>query len=271
MTRASNIVLGVFNAIILILGLVAIAMGLYFFLGSNSQCEKGIQNEMLIIGAALFIVALIGLIGSCFGINFFLILYLVVMFLLILGLICFTIFTIFVTNEAAGRAASRTKIMNFNTWIRDRFVNGKNWNPIRTCLIDANVCKSLGNVGVDPNVSNFYKKHLSPIQSGCCKPPIECGFEHENATFWVKPKEGSGVRNSDCRTWSNEQKSLCYNCESCKSGVVDNVRNKWKIMAIANAIFTVILILLYSVGCCARKTSSSSASYTKYTGYRSYA
>eukprot|EP00257_Ricinus_communis_P024003 XP_015584138.1 tetraspanin-11-like [Ricinus communis] len=269
MVRASNIVLGIFNGILLIIGLAAICTGLYFFVGSNSQCEKGVENELLIMGAALVLVSLLGLIGSCYGINFFLIFYLIVMFLLILGLICFTFFTIFVTNEAVGKAASRTKIMNFNSWIRDHFVNDRNWHQIRDCLVDAKVCKSLG-ADVDPHVSDFYKKNLSPIQSGCCKPPNECGFEHQNATFWLKPKAGA-VKNRDCTTWNNQQTTLCYNCESCKDGVVDNIRHKWQVLAIANACITVLLIILYSIGCCAKRNNSAENSYGKYRGgYRSY-
>ncbi|KAJ9174111.1 hypothetical protein P3X46_017174 [Hevea brasiliensis] len=269
MVRVSNIVLGIFNVIILIMGLAAIGTGFFFYLGSNSKCEKGVENQLMIMGAALFVVSLLGLIGSCYRINFLLILYLVVMFLLILGFMAFTIFAITVTNETSAKMLSHTKIMNFRTWIRDHFVNDKNWNQIRNCLIDARVCKTLGN-DVEQDVARFYKKNLSPIQSGCCKPPTECGFTYKNATFWIKPMAGPAVANSDCTTWSNEQKTLCYNCESCKAGMVDNIRHKWKQLAIFNVCITIILIVFYSIGCCARKNNSTKKVHGKFKGYRAY-
>lgn len=163
MVRVSNIVLGIFNVIILIIGLGAIGIGFFFYLGSNSECEKGMENQLMIMGGALFVVSLLGLIGSCYGINFLLMLYLVVMFFLIVAFMVFTIFAITVTNEASGKVMSRTKIMNFRTWIEDYFVTEQNWNQIKTCLIDAKVCISLG-ADVENDVAQFYKKNLSPIQ-----------------------------------------------------------------------------------------------------------
>lgn len=163
MVRVSNIVLGIFNVIILIIGLGAIGIGFFFYLGSNSECEKGMENQLMIMGGALFVVSLLGLIGSCYGINFLLMLYLVVMFFLIVAFMVFTIFAITVTNEASGKVMSRTKIMNFRTWIEDYFVTEQNWNQIKTCLIDAKVCISLG-ADDENDVAQFYKKNLSPIQ-----------------------------------------------------------------------------------------------------------
>ncbi|KAJ4969860.1 hypothetical protein NE237_002959 [Protea cynaroides] len=54
----------------------------------------------------LLLVSLAGLVGSCCRISFLLWLYLVVMFLLIVILVCFTIFAFVVTNKGAGEVVS---------------------------------------------------------------------------------------------------------------------------------------------------------------------
>ncbi|KDP20057.1 hypothetical protein JCGZ_05826 [Jatropha curcas] len=270
MVRVGNVLLGFLNGIILIAGLAAIGTGLYFVLAGNSQCVRGVHNQLMITGAALVVVSLLGIIGSCYRINFFLIIYLVVMFLLIVALLIFTIFSFLVSHATSGDVVSRLKVINFRTWIRDHFVNDKNWEHIRNCLIDAKICNSLGDSNdMDKDVKDFFKKNLSPMQSGCCKPPSECGFEYKNATYWVMPKAGPAVNNSECKTWSNQQDTLCYNCESCKDGIVKNIKHKWKQLAILNCCIVVVLIILYCLGCCVRRTNSY-RSYPKLRGYRPY-
>lgn len=108
------------------------------------------------------------------------------------------------------------------------------------------------------------------IQLGCCKPPAECGFIYRNVTVWIKPKAGAAVKNVDCKRWSNELNTLCYNCDTCKAGMVSNIKYKWKQLAIVNACITVILVVLYSIGCCARRNNSSNKVYGKFKGYKPY-
>ena len=87
-------------------------------------------------------------------------------------------------------------------------------------------------------------------QSGCCKPPTECNFAYLNETYWMKPSGPSNSSNPDCDTWSNDQSVLCYACQSCKAGVLANLKNSWKKIAIINAAFIALLIVVYSLGCC---------------------
>ncbi|GAV84337.1 Tetraspannin domain-containing protein [Cephalotus follicularis] len=259
MVRASNFVLGLLNIMSLLLGLAAIASSVYFRVHGGTVCQKALQNPLLIMGVFLFVVSLLGFVGSCCRVNIVLKLYLVAMFLLIVGLVGFTAFMFVVTNTGAGKAVSgfgfkEHRLGDYSNWLRNHFVNDKNWDEIRSCLIEAQVCRSLDH-NVDEKLEDFVKKNLSPIQSGCCKPPISCGFGYNNGTSWTVPESVPAVEDSDCNAWSNNQQTLCYNCNSCKAGVLANIKKQWRMLAIVNIVIILILIVIYSTGCCVRRNN----------------
>lgn len=104
------------------------------------------------------------------------------------------------------------------------------------------------------------------IQSGCCKPPLECNFKYQNETFWIKSSTSTS-NNTDCNEWSNDPSVLCYNCQSCKAGVLDNIKNDWKKVAIINIIVLVFLVIVYSIGCCAFRNNRRDDAYGGWKGY----
>ncbi|BAF20152.2 Os06g0653100, partial [Oryza sativa Japonica Group] len=103
--------------------------------------------------------------------------------------------------------------------------------------------------------------HLHHIQSGCCKPPTGCNFAYVSETVWTKPSGFNSTDDPDCTTWSNDQTALCYDCQSCKAGVLANLKNDWKKIATVNIIFLIFLIIVYSVGCCAFRNNRRDNSY----------
>ncbi|XP_074317233.1 tetraspanin-8-like [Silene latifolia] len=261
MAKLSNIVITTLNLITTVLSLVAIAIFVYlhFINGSPTHCQRMVEWPVLIMGLTLLVISLMGLIGSSCRISSLLWIYLVVLVALILGWFIFTAFVFFVTNKGVGQAVSGVgykeyKIGDYSHWLQKHVVNGKNWDEIRSCLVDAKVCKSL-DVVYDKHGDDFLKFHLSPIQSSCCKPPTSCGFTPKNATYWETPKTGPATSDPDCQAWNNDQKKLCYDCKTCKGGVLANLRKEWRNFLIVNVIIIVFLFVVYMVGCCAVRNS----------------
>lgn len=164
MVRVSNFIVGFLNCISLVLGLIAIAIASFFYVHSSTHCQKELSDPLFVSGIVLFIVSLLGLIGSCCRTNAILLIYLIVLFLLIVGLVVFIIFSFLITNEDAAKAVSHKGIKGFRSgdfqnWLKNHFVNGKKWNEIRTCLKDSKVCKIQNNA-----FETAAHLTLSPIQ-----------------------------------------------------------------------------------------------------------
>ncbi|KAF5730234.1 tetraspanin-11 [Tripterygium wilfordii] len=211
--------------------------------------------------------------GSCCKINFLLNFYLFVLVLMILGLLALTGFVFAITHEGGSTKAvegigfKEYRVQDYSDWLQKHFTDGKTWRQIRSCLVDAQVCSSLSK-NVVPEASEFYKMKMSPIQSGCCKPPMSCGFEYKNATFWTVPESGLKEEGDhDCISWSNHQDTLCYDCLSCKGGVLAFIKKEWRFFAYFNLALLVFFNLILSMACCARRNNIEDQGYRRYRGY----
>ncbi|XP_078439452.1 tetraspanin8 [Wolffia australiana] len=251
MVKFSNSLVGILNFVTFLLSIPILGAGIWLSQRGTSDCERFLDKPVIALGVFLMLVSLAGLIGACCGVTWLLWIYLFVMFILIILVFCFTIFAFVVTNKGAGEVVSgrgfkEYRLGDYSNWLQNRVNNANNWNKIRSCLADGKVCQSLQNK--NETFALFFRENLSSIQSGCCKPPIECGLNYEGPTVW------SGTTNStnpDCRTWSNAPTALCYSCQSCKAGFLANIKRDWKRVAVVNIIFLVFLIVVYSIGCCA--------------------
>ncbi|XP_022135035.1 tetraspanin-8-like [Momordica charantia] len=270
MVRLSNTLVGILNFITFLLSIPIIVGGVWLSRQGTSDCEKFLDTPIIVIGVFLLLVSLAGFIGACCRVKWLLWIYLFVMFLLILLLFVFTIFAFAVTNKGAGKALSNRgykeyRLGDYSNWLQNRVNDNKNWNRIRSCLVDGKVCTDFSNKFASYTVEQFYAEHLSSIQSGCCKPADECGFQYAGPTRWTKPNNSTSPNpNPDCDAWNNNADTLCYNCQSCKAGVLDNLKRNWKKVAIINIVVLVFLIIVYSIGCCAFRNNKEENHYPRW-------
>ncbi|KNA17614.1 hypothetical protein SOVF_077780 [Spinacia oleracea] len=252
--KCSNSLVGILNFVTFLLSIPILGGGIWLAHKATTDCEKYLEKPVIALGVFLLVVSLAGFIGACCRVNWLLWVYLVVMFILILILFCFTIFAFVVTNKGAGEAVSQRgykeyKLGDYSNWLQKRVDSSKNWNRIRSCLVDGKVCQKLSQE-TNTVANDFFAKHLSPIESGCCKPPENCQFTYVSPTNW-NTNGNRTTTNPDCNAWNNAPNTLCYDCTSCKAGFLQNLKRDWKRVAVINIVFLVFLIIVYSIGCCA--------------------
>ncbi|KAK6942369.1 Tetraspanin/Peripherin [Dillenia turbinata] len=270
MCRLSNSLIGMLNFITLVLSIPILAVGIWLAQKGSTDCEKFLEKPIIVIGVFLMLVSIAGLIGACCRVTWLLWVYLLVMFILIVLLFCFTVFAFVVTNKGAGDALSgkgykEYRLGNYSDWLQKRVTNTKNWSKIKSCLVASKACQTI-NGGKNMTAEEFYQEELSPIQSSCCKPLDSCGFTYVNQTMWINPGNTTST-DSDCNLWSNNQNELCFNCNSCKAGLLQTIKNDWKKTAIVNIIFLIFLIIVYSVGCCAFRNNREDNAYSRWKPY----
>eukprot|EP00897_Mesotaenium_endlicherianum_P008601 jgi/Mesen1/776/ME000110S_11041 len=218
------------NSIIMLAGIGILGTGIWLKTKHGAaECVKFLQWPIIILGVVIFVIALVGFVGAVNGMPSLLLCYLICMFVTMLLLLAFTVFAFLVTNAKAGQVASgrgfkEYKTADFSGWLRNRVESGGNWKKIRACIYDLDTCHSLDKYS---NYTSLMAAHLSPIQSN----------------------------NTDCSSYSNESTGLCYGCDSCKAGVLKSVRDDWRKVAIVNVVAFIAVLVVYTVGCCAYRSS----------------
>ncbi|KAL5206512.1 hypothetical protein ABZP36_034721 [Zizania latifolia] len=251
--RLSNTLLGILNAIMFLLSVPVLGAGIWLRARADgTECERYLSAPVIALGVILMLVSLAGLVGACCRVNCFLWFFLVAVFVLIVALFAYTVFAFVVTNKGAGEAVSgrgykEYKLEDYSNWLQKRVDNNKNWNKIRICLQDSKACKKLQEKTWTQD--QFFRADLSPLESGCCKPPTSCNYTYVGGTNWTTVATTSP--DPDCKAWINDGTALCYGCQSCKAGVVATVKRDWKLAAVVNIVTIVLMVIVFSVGCCA--------------------
>ncbi|KAL5716928.1 Tetraspanin-4 [Ranunculus cassubicifolius] len=251
--RGSNHLIGIINFLTFLLSIPILGGGIWLSSKANTtDCIKFLQWPLIIIGISIMVISLAGFAGACYRNTVLLWIYLFAMFFVIAALIGFIIFAYVVTSKGSGRpvlnrAYKDYYLVDYTGWLQRKVADGSYWAKIGSCVRDSKVCKKIGSA---QSADIFYLRHLNPIQSGCCKPPTECGYVYVNETLWDSGGGMMGTSN-DCTRWSNEQSQLCYNCDSCRAGVLASLKRSWRKVSVINIVVLILLVIVYVIGCAA--------------------
>ncbi|KAH6790726.1 Tetraspanin family protein [Perilla frutescens var. frutescens] len=267
----SNNVIGAINFVAMLLSIPVIGAGIWLATEPDNSCVKILQWPVIIVGVLILVVALAGFVGGFWRIPWLLIFYLVAMLVLIILLACLVVFIYMVSSRGGGHPVpSRTyleyNLDGFSGWLRRRVRSTYKWDRIRSCLSSSNMCAELNQSY--RAAQDFFNARITPLQSGCCKPPTECGYTFVNPTYWISPINNAA--DMDCLQWSNEQTQLCYSCDSCKAGLLANIKREWIKADIILIFALVALIVVYLMGCCAFRNAKTEDLFRKYKQGNAY-
>jgi len=249
MARVSNKLIVATNFLTFLLSLAILRSGVWLAeKGSRTDCERFLQWPVIGLGAYLAVLSITGILGACFRtLSWLLSLYLLLLFFLILFLFCFTVFAFAVTvHRDTGGSGMETGYSHW--WSRVEDVG--NWKRIKSCIQDAKICN-------EEAAGRFYIKHLSPMQSGCCKPPVSC----LNVAVADTDGPAGNATDGDCKAWSSDPDRLCYDCQSCKSGLLANIKGDWLRVGLFSGTLLIALVAIYAAGCCAFRNQRQENEY----------
>ncbi|XP_010273156.1 PREDICTED: protein TORNADO 2-like [Nelumbo nucifera] len=261
----SNNVIGSINLVAMLLSIPIIGAGIWLATETDNSCVKILQWPVIILAILILVVAAAGFIGGFWRIPWLLFFYLIFMLVLIILLAALVIFIYSVTARGSGHLAPNRAYLEYHLddysgWLRRRVQSSYKWNRIKNCLSSTSICAGLNQSF--HLAQDFFNAPISPIQSGCCKPPTACGYTFVNPTYWISPI--NTVADMDCLQWSNDQTKLCYACDSCKAGLLENLKKEWRRADIILLITLIALISVYVIGFCAFRNAKTEQLFRKY-------
>ncbi|KAG6531992.1 protein TORNADO 2-like [Zingiber officinale] len=253
------------NFLAVLLAVPVIVVGAWLSGQTPDSCVQLLQWPVLVLGIALLAVALAGFVGTFWRIPRLLLFHLAAMLLLVLALAGLVIFIYAVTangsaHPATNRAYSEYELEDYSGWLRRRVEGRHRWERIRRCLSSTSACADLNQTY--RSAEDFFAARLTPLQSGCCKPPTACGYTFVNPTYWISPI--SALAGVDCTLWSNDQTGLCYGCSSCKAGLLADLRREWRKADVVLVITLVALVFVYAMACFAYRSAKTDQLFQRY-------
>ncbi|CAO2840235.1 unnamed protein product [Amaranthus hypochondriacus] len=253
----SNVLLGLLNSITLCISLPLILAGYFLKVTADSPCDPVLYKPLLALGLSLLAVSLIGLLGACCRIKLLLWLYLITLFIVIIGLLaCLSVGSAVVKGndrgqDVIGGGVKEYELNTFSGWLRNNLVGGSHWEDIKSCMISHDACGKIETFRTLMDFVTLKRSKRTSIEMGCCKPPVHCGYEYENATNWKVPAKGLTSEDQDCKNWNNDTEILCYNCGSCKAGYLALFMKGWRKVTMLNGALLVVLFVVFVIACCA--------------------
>ncbi|KAL6603903.1 hypothetical protein ACP70R_044264 [Stipagrostis hirtigluma subsp. patula] len=264
----SNNITACINFLALLCTVPVAATGLWLAAKQGEECARLARWPVAILGLLLVAVALAGFAGARYNRRGLLACYLFAMAALIALLLALLVFAFVVAHDSGGypvlgRAYQDYRLDGFSPWMRSYVSDDPaRWEGIRACLAASDTCRKLAANGAFITPEQFYQSHLSPVQSGCCKPPTACGYAYVSPTVWTSP--ANPAADADCAAWSNDPAQLCYGCGSCKAGVLGGLREEWRKANVALLVAAVALIFVYVIGCSAFRNAQTEDLFRRY-------
>ncbi|XP_072985754.1 tetraspanin-2 [Typha latifolia] len=263
----SNNITAFLNFLALLCSVPIIGTGIWLASKQDNECLRLARWPVVILGVLLLLVSLAGFVGAYWNRQGLLASYLFAMAALIVLLLILLVFAFVVTKPSGeygvpGRGYAEYRVDGFSAWLRHYVADPGHWDRIRVCLGESDVCQKLSRDSPYLTADEFFLSPLSPLQTGCCKPPTACGYGYVNPTVWVNPSNPGA--DPDCSLWSNDQSQLCYNCNSCKAGMLGNLREEWRKANVALIVAAVALIFVYVIGCSAFKNAQTEDLFRRY-------
>ncbi|CAH9108745.1 unnamed protein product [Cuscuta epithymum] len=234
----------------------------------STDCFEFLHWPIILIAVAIMVVSVAGFAGAFYGIDILIYVYVWCTFGIMVVLVGFLFFAYGVT-EGTGRPVLNRMYMEYflldfpDRWLKETVTSPGSWREISYCVRGSGVCGSMmrrGGNAIPQTAAVFYRRELSPIESGCCKPPTACAYGYVNDTFW-RPQRGTWAADQDCGRWNNAPEQLCYNCDSCKAGVLGSLKNSWRKASVINTIMLFYLMAVYVVACTAFRLKKDEEPY----------
>ncbi|CAH9084426.1 unnamed protein product [Cuscuta epithymum] len=258
----------------MILAIPIIVVGSWMI--SSNSCVKSIKSyktpgfsrpQTSLVGWVVIIGALMLVSGFWCCLTFWLdkdrygITYRIVMGILLLIMFGFVIALAAYSNysgsakKAPGRGYAEYRFGSFSSWLREKVSDENGWTEISTCLgISDGPCADLRRASFSSS-QQLYAANLTPLQSGCCIPPQSCNFTFVSPswdswpTSWVGINNQTSALDADCAIFNNDINKLCLDCQSCKAGVLVDIRKKLKKTIIVLTFFFILEVVAYFTIC----------------------
>ncbi|GMH09410.1 hypothetical protein Nepgr_011251 [Nepenthes gracilis] len=249
------------NFLTMLIAIGVIGFGIWMS-SHHDGCQKSLILPVLGLGAFILVISLIGFLGASKN-NFILLwIYLIMLCFTLIVILVFTVLAFIITNNGSGHSVAGLRykeyqLQDYSTWFLKQLNNSHNWKNLKACLVKSKDCSNLSKKY--KTLKQYKAAKLTPIEAGCCRPPSECGYPAVNASYYDLSYHPTSL-NKDCKHYGNSQAVKCYNCDSCKAGVAQYMKTEWRVVAIFNVILFVVLLMVYFVGCCARRNAARSHS-----------
>ncbi|KAL5223997.1 hypothetical protein ABZP36_010636 [Zizania latifolia] len=245
MGSTSAFVIRWINFFTMILALLVVGFG--FWMSTHSdECKRSLTIPVMGLGGVIFLISLVGFLGAWRNISCLLWTYLIMLFVVLVAIMVFTVLAFIITNTGKGHSVPGVSTfyipqhMNLCSLFSHSQLNDtEKWTRLRSCLVKSDDCNGLSRRY--KTLKQYRLAELTPIESGCCRPPAECGYPAQNASYFDLSYHPVST-NVDCKL----------------AGVAQYMKTEWRVVAIFNVVLFVILSSVYFIGCCARRNAGVS-------------